>query len=355
MATIASSVKDVFLDRPRVLSERPLRVCSYEDRPEAMDGLILMGESLCSVDRDVSLHLTVPDAPPAVRTWAEGRPEVELSTDRPEGVTGWDVKPWLLLRELDAGWPESVWIDTDMIVTRPVSAVLGEFPRGALIATEEWDSPPVFPVCHAWNIPSRRPIRPINACFIRATQAHRTLVERYLRLVQDPRYREAQRIPFDRRPLPMLHDSWALTALLESEEFGDVPFDRLRLGRHIAQCAGSSGYRLGDRLRDLHRGLPPLIHCIGRKPWQPTHGGRRLGGFATYLATDLSPYVLAARPIARQLGLRAEWLEPRTTVGAILRGLTGCHPGMAGLPLAALHAVEQRVGRALGLVKVWTS
>jgi site-specific DNA recombinase len=29
--------------------------CSYEDRPEAMDSLILMGESLCAVDRDVSL------------------------------------------------------------------------------------------------------------------------------------------------------------------------------------------------------------------------------------------------------------------------------------------------------------
>ena len=37
----------------------PLCVCSYEDRAEAMDSLILMAESLCAVDSHVSLHLTL--------------------------------------------------------------------------------------------------------------------------------------------------------------------------------------------------------------------------------------------------------------------------------------------------------
>ena len=49
----------------------------------AMDSLILMGESLCRADEAVSLHLTVPNAPDAVRAWAKMRPEVTLSTKRP--------------------------------------------------------------------------------------------------------------------------------------------------------------------------------------------------------------------------------------------------------------------------------
>src|ERR1017187_2303735 len=103
-----------------------------------MDSLILMGESLCRVDTEVSLHLTVPDAPASVRSWAERRPEVVLSTTRPEGVSGWDIKPWLLLQELRAGRPEALWIDSDMIVTRPISSLVEEFPRDLLTLREGW-------------------------------------------------------------------------------------------------------------------------------------------------------------------------------------------------------------------------
>ena len=110
------------------------------------------------------------------------------------------------------------------------------------------------------------------------------------------------------------------------------------MGRHIAQCAGSSGYAPGDRLRDLFRGLPPLIHCIGRKPWTPTHDLQ--GRFMLDLATDVSPYVLAARKVAKDLDMKPAWLETRTAPGAVLRGLTFCHPGLAGLPLAILHSLK---------------
>ena len=140
-------------------TDRPLRVCSYEDRPEAMDSLILMGESFCRADPEVSLHLTVPNAPASVRTWAERRPEVILSTSPPDGVTGWDVKPWLLLEELSAGWQRVFWIDTDMIVTRAIRTLLEEFPRDSLILAEEWDQHEPVLVSHFWGLSSSAPDR----------------------------------------------------------------------------------------------------------------------------------------------------------------------------------------------------
>jgi hypothetical protein len=280
-----------------------------------------------------------------VTAWAAGRSPVVLSTTRPAGVSGWDVKGWLLLQELEAGMPEAIWIDSDMIVTRPISALLDQFPRDSLIVTEDWDQPEVMPVCRLWGLPSLRPIRRVNGCFVRATQAHRALLARWFELVHDPSYRQAQILPFERRPLHLKSDDWLLTALLESAEFANVSYDRLRLGRHIAQCAGSSGYKPHDRLLDLFRGLPPLIHCIGRKPWVSRTDRGRIQRLLLDLATDVSPYVLASRRVAKDLGISPAWLDARTRVGSLFRSLTAFHPAMAGLPLSILHSLHLKVNQ----------
>jgi hypothetical protein len=321
----------------------PLRVCSYEDRPAAMDSLILMGESLCRADQGISLHLTVPDAPEPVRAWAKTRPEVVLTTTRPAGVAGWDVKAWLLLQELDAGNREALWLDDDMIVTRPVSPLLKEFPPDILIVAEEWDRVGAEGVAHLWDAAPVRPVAPVNSCFVRVTEAQRPLLERWLQATQDPLYRKAQSLPFEQRPWRLSSDQVLLTALLGGAEFSRTPFERILMGRHIAQCAGSSGYALGDRLRDLVRGLPPMIHCIGRKPWTSTadlHGAQR---YMLDLATDVSPYVMAAERVAKDLNMAPPWIATRTAAGGLLRALTFRHPALAGLPLATLHSVHTRI------------
>ena len=321
----------------------PLRVCSYEDRPEAMDSLIFMAESLCRVDQGVSLHLTVPDAPVSVRTWAARRPELVLTTTRPAGVAGWDVKAWLLLQELNAGNHEALWLDSDMIVTRPVSPLLKEFPPDWLIVAEEWDKVGASGVAHLWEKAPVRPVAPVNSCFVRVTGGHRPLLERWLDSTRDPRYREAQLLPFELRPWRLSSDQVLLTALLGSEEFSGTPFDRIRMGHHIAQCAGSSAYSPGDRVLDLFRGLPPMIHCIGRKPWVSTSDLHGLQRYMLDFATDVSPYVLAARKVAKDLGMAPAWLETRTAPGAAFRGLTLRHPSLAGLPLAILHTIHTMI------------
>jgi hypothetical protein len=329
-------------------SDCRLRVCSYEDRQEAMDGVILMGESLCRADPEVSLHLTVPSAPASLLSWAKRWPQIALSTSAPERVSGWDVKPFLLLEELNAGNNAAIWLDSDTIVTRPISVLLGEFPRDSLLVSEEWNRHDPIPVTQHWGFTAARQVWPTNSSFVRATAAHRPLLERWLQMTSDPRYRQAQSIPFEERPFHLCSDQVLLNAVLESEEFGLVSVDYLRLGRDIAQCAGSSGYRPFDRLLDLFRGLPPLIHCIGRKPWQSRRDWGRVSGFLTDLATDVSPYVLASRKVARELHMSPRWLDARTSLGAILRGITAYHPGMAGLPLAIMHAVHLKISQTIG-------
>jgi len=330
-------------------SGRWLRVCSYEDRAIGMDSLILMGESLCSVDKAVSLHLTVPDAPAKVREWAASRPEVELSTESLPGLSGWNIKPSLLLQELDAGWEAPLWLDSDMIVSQPISKVVQRYSREALILAEEWTDAAPLAIAAGWGLKSKRPISVVNNCFVRVTQAHRSMMERWREMLQDPRYRAAQALPYDRRPKHFLHDGWPLIALLECEEFGEVEYDYIKRNGEIAQCAGSSGYRPMHRVLDLFRGLPALIHGLGRKPWEPVAAGSGMQQLLFELATDVSPYVLASRRVARKLGMKPSWVEARTLPGKVLRGLTGGHPGMAGLPLAVVHSMEMGVNRMRGI------
>jgi hypothetical protein len=323
----------------------PLHACSYENRPEALDGLILMVESVCQVDPEIRLHLTVPEAPEAVQACAKRHSQVVVSAAPPDGVAGWDVKPRLLLQELEAGAADAVWLDADLIVTRSLTQTLREFPPTALLVAEEWDRPPAVHVAQLWDWPSARPVRPVNSCFIRATPVHRPLLQRWREMTRAPRYREAQARPFEQRPWYLASDQVLLTALLGSAEFAGIQGDYLNVGRHIVQCAGSSGYRPIHRLLDLGRGLPPLIHCIGRKPWMDQPEQRRLRRYLLDLAVDVSPYVLAARRVACEIGTRPPWVKPRTSLGSLLRTLGAGHPGLAGMPLAIMQALGQGLGR----------
>jgi hypothetical protein len=249
----------------------------------------------------------------------------------------------LLLGELNAGREEVVWLDDDIIVTSSLSSLFRRFPPDALILAAEWNGPEFVPASHFWGMPPSRPVQVLNDCVVRANQMHRPLLERWLQMLRDPRYRDAQKLPFDRRPTHLLHDGWPLIALLESREFGQVAYDYLRLGRDIAQCAGLSGYRPHHRLLALFRGPPALIHAIGRKPWVSLQDAGRVHRYLIDLATDLSPYVLAARRVASNLGMSPQWLDPRTSLGDTLRRLTGYHPGIAGLPLAIPHALHMKI------------
>jgi hypothetical protein len=223
-----------------------------------------------------------------------------------------------------------------------------EFLRDLLIVAEEWNRPAAERLTDLWEVPAARPVAPVNSCFVHVTQAHRKLLERWLQMTHEPRYRAAQALPFAQRPFHLASDQVLLTALLGSEDFGQVPFDYIRMGHQIVQCAGSSGYRPCHRLLDLFRGLPPLIHCVGRKPWEARQEGSSIQRFLLYLATDVSPYVLSARKVARDLGMTQEWLETRTWPGALLRRLTAGHPGMAGLPLSIPHAFHARFNQMMG-------
>jgi hypothetical protein len=86
-----------------------------------------------------------------------------------------------------------------------------------------------------------------------------------------------------------------------------------------------------------------MIHCIGRKPWTPTSDLQGAHRFMLDFATDVSPYVLAARKVAGDLNMSPAWIEARTAPGSLFRGLAFRHPALAGLPFATLHTLHTKI------------
>ena len=54
---------------------------------------------------------------------------------------GWNVKPQAIMRLLDAGFDEVIWIDSDMFVTRDIRPLLDALDEAVFVATEHTCSP----------------------------------------------------------------------------------------------------------------------------------------------------------------------------------------------------------------------
>ena len=138
-----------------------------------------------------------------------------------------------------------MWLDSDILVTRPLPRILPEAPAGTLVAAEE--PRPLKPRNEphraiAWGLEiARRLPATVNTGILRVTPSHLELLRQWSAMLDDPMYRAAQRLAWRERPTHLLGDQDALEALLCSPRGVDVPVELLRRGSVIAQCKGPSG------------------------------------------------------------------------------------------------------------------
>lgn len=315
----------------------PLTLETYEDRPAAWIGLKLLSLSLQRSSPEVRLRVWgLPTGAP-ITGWMARRPGVVLREEVPMSLGGWDVKPWILGRVLREGASQAVWIDGDIIVNGDLNQLLDTVPTSCFLATEEpLHSEEVQgsgPRLGALGLTPGRPIlRTVNSCFVRAKSEHLRLLDTWQTSMQDERYREAQRKPFLERPLGCRGDQDVLTGLLGSREFQDTAFHLLREGSEIAQCMHTLGFRTLARIRATFRGLPPLIHAQGEKPWDDN----------VSVSTQLSPYARLAADLASLVPEEPmEWTQPRSQVARLLDVMFLRHHSLRGLPLTMVREFHQ--------------
>jgi len=336
-------------------------VCVHEDRVECLVGVKLTVLSLIDWCPDLPVIISCPRPPASFRNWAAALANVQVVSYPEFAGRCWNVKPAVLLRLLEEGYREVMWIDSDIIVTRNFRERMPNIDDKTLVVTQEcyWEEQYLGSYrTIAWGLkPDRVLPALVNTGIVRVTPQHTRLLNAWKSMLDHPAYLQAQQLPDDKRPRHMYSDQEALTALLNSTEFSYVPVRMLKRGRDIAQCIRASGYTPLERLRSLRSGLPALIHSMYLpKPWnrgsssaaiwrtrEPLVTCLRRYFFNLYL--ELSPYLSIARKYRTQIGEDATWMDMKSSPAKLFAILFAHHPALQGFPLALLESGLRRVSR----------
>lgn len=333
-----------------------MHIVIHEDRADCLTGVKLLLLSLARHCPGLAITCsTSGDGIPA--EWAARFPSVSFRSFPDLCGMSWNIKPKLLLKLLDEGHEELLWIDSDIIVTRDFRPIFQSLDPGTVVGAQEvyWGQAQGTD-CRtlAWGLPVGR-ILPttFNSGVVRVTPRHRLLLQAWSELLSHPTYVESQRRPWQQRPVHMIGDQEVLTALVGSSYFADVPVLLLKRGSQIAQLFGPAGYTIGERLANLGRDLPPFVHAMGRKPWIAAHpqgGGAR--AFYERVAAELSLYTWVARQYANELGGDTSWMWAKTPPGRLMALLSFGSPHLRGLPLAVLDSAVRTLRKSLGIARL---
>ncbi len=336
----------------------PPAVVLYEDRPQDLVGLQLAVASLLRHSPGVDVLVSAPGAPDRLLEWFASRPGVQVVPADDLVGRGWNIKPELLRRHLQAGRESVCWLDADMIVGGDLGAALVQRSPGHLLLTDDfWYARERDSLSRtlAWGLPpGRAPRGAVNTGLVRVDRGHLPLLAAWQELLDDPRYRAAQAAPYAQRPLHLLGDQEVLSALLGAREWQDLPVAFLRRGRDVAQCFGSAGFSPRERVAARAPSRRPLlVHAMGPKPWRslgaPPGPGSAARRERTHMA--LSPYTALAAGYADEVGTdEMAWATPGLHDGLLTRWGTHLDPVLRELPLAvpqaALWQTRRWAGRA---------
>ena len=199
-------------------------VCVAEDREICEPSLKLLLTSLSFHCPQVPINLFYPIGNEKFRRWVSAYPQVRLQADRLKNGYGWNVKPQAIMRLLDAGFDEIIWIDSDVLVTRDMRLLFQSLDDAVFVATEHTLAPErddgMGLRAQLWHLSVGRVLPgALNSGVIRVTRRHYRLMQRWWELLQSDAYQSCQQTEWCKRPIHMLGDQDVLTALLSSHRF----------------------------------------------------------------------------------------------------------------------------------------
>jgi hypothetical protein len=320
-----------------------------EDRPGAEIGIRLALASLFHHVPDAKVVLYWPCCTSDFRAWASQYLGLTIFERTPDGAHSWNCKPQALMPRFEEGYDEAIWLDSDMIVTRNPAVHFDPLADEVIMVTEEPPNQPqpgAAALAKGWGLTAgHNHTASINSSVIRVTRCHQHLLVQWAKLLNDPRYLAAQKLPFDQRGQHFLGDQDVLFSLLGSSDFSAIPLGYLRCGRDIIHCGGALGYSVQMRLTNLFKPVPTFLHAIAGKPWwifcdAYAQQHPRWTTFYRRLLQETSPYLVVARRFRNKIDMPASWMVYRSNFGVFLRLIGMNHHAMTGLPLTAAAQIS---------------
>ena len=325
----------------------PILVCLYEDRIHQIPGVKLLLLTLNRYCPSWPIRLRFPGIPESFRTWLQRIPKVDLQEDRLPLSGSYNVKPTVLLEGLLNGSSGNssacLWLDTDVLVNGSLEFIAAAPPETLISTQDPWEyNDGSSQRCSTWGMTLGRSLPgPLNSAVVRVTRNHEGLLRAWQRVISTEAYLAEQAKPVGQRNRHMLGDQDALSALLASSEFADVPVHLLRHSTEILQHHGAGAYRPQNRWSNFLHGMPPLIHAMGSvKPWDmPSRPGLLRSPRDYYERTylELSPYLHYARQYRHPLEEETAWMDIRTATGMLGTLAALNHPALKGWGQAIMH------------------
>jgi hypothetical protein len=318
-------------------------VCLYEDRPQQVAGLKLTLLSLNRFCPTWPVRLRFPGISASFETWLQQFQQVDLVRERLPFSGSYNVKPAALLDCLSTGAETCLWLDTDILINGSLEFIESIPPENIVVTQDPWEYPDGSTHrCETWGMPVGRSLPgPFNSGVVRVTKFHEPLLQEWGRIVGTPVYQAEQAKPVDSRNRHMLSDQDALSALLASLPFASIPIRKLMHATEILQHHGAGAYGPTQRLSNITRGMPPLLHAMGTvKPWRMTEHPNFLRDTRSYYERtylELSPYVHFARAYREALKEDCSWLENRTLSSRIGTLASLNRPWLKGALQSTLH------------------
>lgn len=322
--------------------------CIAEDRASCEVGVKLVLLSLARYCPDLAIELFYPPANSCFMAWLKEFPNVNLNKELTENSSGFNIKPQLILTLLDRGHKDVIWIDSDIVVTQNITNLFCGLDISTFGLTEEAlggrHNDYGGERARRWGFEVGRNLPfAVNTGVLRATDAHRALLECWRGLLSSDAYLQAQRCDWRIRPWHMLTDQDVLTAVLSSGDFSEIPIKALVRGSDIIQFFGPRGYTVAERITNIINGGPTFVHSQGAKPWNYAWERVPLYDLKQYLRAvylDLSPYTLAARKYRKNLSNNTDWMNSHFLLAKILRVFGVWYPPLVGLPLALIWDIQ---------------
>lgn len=272
------------------------------------------------------LHVYVASLDNELKGWLRLQKNVIVEERFVDPALSWNIKPALLTELLERGLPSVTWIDSDVILSRPIEHLFEGLSDETLLVAEEvfvFGNVGLASRTRAWGLPVARDLNfTPNSCVLRVTVAHLPFLAAWQRMLERPDYLEVQAMPVLERPFAMLGDQDAMAALLGTPEFAHLPIRAVPRGKEIAQCLNEDGFSPFERLRTIGR-LPSLIHAQGAKPW-------RSPGCEVFF--EVGPYRYVAETYRASLtSADSQWMAPRSLGARVLHWAALGNPSLAGL------------------------
>ena len=246
-------------------------VCIYEDRPNQVAGLKILLLSLERYCPTWPIRLQFPGIADSFRKWLKRFSQVTLYEERLASSGSYNVKPEILLEGLAGGADACLWFDTDVFVNGNIDFIAAVPPETIVVTQDPWEYPDGSTHrCGSWGLTAGRSLPgPLNSATVRVTRHHEAFLHAWQRIVDREDYLKEQAKPVPERNQHMLGDQDAMSALLASQEFCNIPVKRLMHSLEILQHHGAGAYGPLERWSNLIHGMPPLIHAMGTvKPWK---------------------------------------------------------------------------------------